>query len=178
MTSVRIAVLLLLAATPALAQSALKKHDTNAPIDIDAARIEVADKAGLSTWTGDVRVKQGDLNLDANQVKLHYHRKGDTPVIERLDAVGAVHLTSPTERATGDYGIYDVERRLVTMTGNVVLNQNQSVLRGSRLVIDLDSGRSTLDGNRSGPATPGLPGTATDGARVTGHFVVPEKRAQ
>jgi lipopolysaccharide export system protein LptA len=172
----RLALLLALVATPALAQSALKKHDTNAPIDINAARIEVADKAGLSTWTGDVRVKQGDLNLNADQVKLHYYRKGDTPVISRLDAVGAVQLTSPSERATAAYGIYDVERRLVTLTGNVVLNQNQSVLRGSRLVIDLENGRSTLDG-RASAAAPGV-GQPSEGGRVSGRFVVPERKPQ
>ncbi len=166
----------LVLATPVLAQSALKKHDTSGPIDINAKTIEVQDKAGLSIWTGDVRIKQGDLNLAANQVKLYYHRNGDTPVISRLDASGGVQLASPSERATGDYGIYDVERRILTMTGTVVLNQNQSVLRGSRLVIDLDSGRSTLDGRAS--AAPGAPGQPAEGGRVSGRFVVPERKAQ
>ena len=173
----RLALLLLLAATPAVAQSALKKHDTNAPIDVNADKIEVQDKQGISIWTGNVRVKQGDLDLASNSVKLFYRRKGDTPEIVRLDAIGAVQLTSPSERATGAYGIYDVEHRLLTMTGGVVLNQNQSVLRGQRLVIDLASGRSTLDG-RVSSAAPGTPGQAEGGGRVSGRFVVPERKSQ
>lgn len=172
----RIALLLVLAATPALAQSALKKHDTSGPIDVNAARIEVQDKAGQALFSGDVRVKQGDLNLAANSVKVFYRRKGDNPEIVRLDASGGVQLNSPSERATGEYGIYDVEHRLLTMTGGVVLNQNQSVLRGSRLVIDLDSGRSTLDGKRN--SAPGTPGQPSEGGRVSGRFVVPERKAQ
>lgn len=173
----RFALLLVVLATPALAQSALKKHDTNAPIDINAAKIEVQDKAGLSIWTGDVRMQQGDLSLAANQIKLHYFRKGETPTVTRMDAIGGVQLSSPSERATGSYGIYDVDHRLLTMTGNVVLNQNQSVLRGQRLVIDLDSGRSTLDGRTSG-AAPGTPGQPAEGGRVSGRFVVPERKTR
>ncbi len=172
----RIVLLLALVATPAFAQSALKKHDTSGPIDVNAARIEVQDKAGQALFSGDVRVKQGDLNLAANSVKVFYRRKGDNPEIVRLDASGGVQLNSPSERATGEYGIYDVEHRLLTMTGGVVLNQNQSVLRGSRLVIDLDSGRSTLDGRQS--AMPGTPGQPSEGGRVSGRFVVPERKAQ
>ena len=172
----RLALLLVLLATPALAQSALKKHDTNGPIDINAAKIEVQDKAGQALFSGDVRMKQGDLALNANSVKVFYRRKGDNPEIIRLDARGGVSLVSPSERATGDYGIYDVEHRLLTMTGAVVLNQNQSVLRGSRLVIDLDSGRSTLDGRRN--AAPGTPGQPAEGGRVSGRFVVPERKSQ
>ena len=49
-------------------------------------------------------------------------------------------------------------------------------LRGSpqkaRLVIDMNSGRATVDGNAVGGPT-----TAASGGRVTGHFTVP-KRAQ
>ena len=167
----------LLVAGTAHGQSALEKHDTNGPIDIDAAKIDVQDKAGQALFSGDVRMKQGDLNLAANTVKVFYRKKGDAPEIVRLDASGGVNLVSPSERATGDYGIYDVEHRLLTMTGHVVLNQNQSVLRGSRLVIDLENGRSSLDSRVTGGGASGV-GQTSSGGRVSGRFVVPERKAQ
>jgi lipopolysaccharide export system protein LptA len=168
-------VLAVLVAAPAGAQvgpSALRGHDTSAPIDVDAQRIEVRDPEGLAIFSGDVKVKQGALNLQAQTLRVSYRREGDSPVIRRLDAQGGVRLTSPSERAQAAYGIYDVERRIITLVGSVVLNQGQSVLRGERLAIDLTSGRSALDARASGP----LAGAATgSGGRVTGRFVVPER---
>jgi len=175
---VRSAILVLLIAlvntVPALAQStsALKHHDTNAAVDFDAARIEVLDKQNQAVLSGAVKVRQGDLDLAAEQIKVFYQQKAGDRVVKRMDASGGVRLTSPSETATGRLGIYDVERRLVTVTGGVVLTQGQSVLRGERLAIDLDSGRSTIDG-RSGAETPAQAGQPS--GRVTGHFVVPER---
>ncbi len=166
--------LLAVLAIPAVAQgtSALKHHDTNAPVDIDAGRAELSNKANHVVFTGAVKIKQGDLNLNAERVKIFYQAKGDQQVATRMDASGGVRLTSPSETATGNMGVYDVERRLVTVTGGVILTQGQSVLRGERLAIDLDSGRSTIDG-RGGAETPAQAGQPS--GRVTGHFVVPER---
>ena len=54
------------------------------------------------------------------------------------------------------------------MLGNVTLTRDESVVHGARLVMDLDSGRSTLDGSAVG-------GTSS-GGRVTGRFTVPQKK--
>lgn len=162
-----------IAATPASAQSgfgssALRGHDTRAPIDIDAARIEVRDRDNQAIFSGDVRVDQGSMTLNAATMRVFYERAaGGNLAITRLDAEGGVRLTSPSERASARLGIYDVETRQLTFIGNVVLNKGDSVLRGDRLVIDLSNGRSTLDGSASGTG---------EGARVTGRFVVPERK--
>lgn len=165
--------LVLLVAGGASAQtSALKNHDTDAPIDFDAARIEVRDKENQALLSGDVKIRQGNMTLDADTVKIFYARPArGNPSVRRLDAQGNVRLVSPSERATGRYGIYDVIEKQVTLIGDVVLNQGESQLRGQRLAIDLDSGRSTLDGASSG-GTPGKPGA---GGRVSGRFVVPPR---
>ena len=166
---------LLLAGAPAAAQtSALARHNTDAPITFDADKIEVRDTDSQALATGNVRIVQGSMDLTANQVKLFYTRQnGKDPEIQRLDAQGNVKLTSPTERATGRTGIYDVRQRQITLIGDVVLTRGESVLRGQRLSIDLDSGRSTLDGAGSGGTTKGVP--ATSGGRVSGRFVVPPR---
>ena len=170
-----IALALLVAAAPAasqggLAQSALARHDTRAPIDIDAARIEVRDRENQAIFSGDVRVRQANMTLEAGQLRVFYDRgQGEALTILRIDAEGGVTLVSPSERARGAYGVYDVEDRQLTLIGNVVLTRGDSVLRGQRLSIDLESGRSTLDGAAAG----GEAGSS----RVTGRFVVPERRS-
>ena len=168
-------VLLALFAAPAFAQtSALKGHDTNAPIDVDAARIEVRDNDAQAVFSGDVKIRQAELTLDADSVKVLYQRagKGD-PQIQRLDARGNVRMTSPSERASGRTAIYDVPARIITVLGDVVLTRGDSVLRGERLAINLESGRSTLDGR--GSAAPAAPGAPAAGGRVSGRFVVPQR---
>jgi lipopolysaccharide export system protein LptA len=164
-----------LAAGVAMAQdgfgpSALRGHDTRAPIDINAARIEVRDRDRQAIFSGDVRVDQGNMTLNAATIRVFYERAGGGNLaITRLDAGGGVRLTSPSELASARTGIYDVETRQLTFVGNVVLNRGESVLRGDRLVINLDNGRSTLDGSAS---------ASGEGARVTGRFVVPPRRTE
>lgn len=174
----RLAVLLLLPGTaglwPATAQgittSALRGLDTRAPIDVDADRIDVLDQQNQAIFTGNVRVRQGTLTLEANRIRIAYARpagsRGD-PEIQRLDADGNVRLATPSERATSRFGLYDVDRRILTLIGNVVLTQGTTRVQGNRLTIDLASGRSTLDGQTS---------TGQPGTRVQGRFAVPERR--
>jgi lipopolysaccharide export system protein LptA len=167
------------AATAALAQvkqqssvSALKGHDTNAPVDVSADRIEVQDRADRALFTGNVHAVQAEMTLDTPRLTVAYSNAqgGGNPQIQRLDAAGGVLVKSPTETAKGDFGIYDLNRKLITLIGNVQLNQQQNQVNGSRLVIDLDSGRAVVDG--------GPPGVNSSGGRVTGHFIVPQRQQQ
>jgi lipopolysaccharide export system protein LptA len=87
--------------------------------------------------------------------------------IRRLDAAGGVLVRSPSETAKGDFGIYDLDRKIITLLGNVQLVRQQNRVSGARLVIDLDSGRAVIDG--------GPPGVNQTGGRVTGHFTVPQR---
>jgi lipopolysaccharide export system protein LptA len=167
-----------LAATAALAQqqqqgaaSALKGHDTNAPVDVSSQRIEVQDRADRAVFVGDVHAVQGDLTMDTERLTVAYSTapsKGGNVQINRIDAAGGVVVRSPSETAKGDLGIYDIDRRLITVLGNVQLNQGANQINGSRLVIDLDSGRAVVDG--------GPPGVNSSGGRVTGHFTVPQRQ--
>ena len=153
--------------------SALKGHNSNAPVDVTADRIEVQDRADRAIFAGNVHVTQAELTLDTARLTVAYSSSGGQPnsngvQIRRLDAAGGVVVHSPTETAKGEFGIYDLDRKLITLIGNVQLNRDQNQVMGSRLVIDLDSGRAVIDG--------GPPGVNQSGGRVTGHFTVPQKK--
>ncbi len=159
------------AAFAALAQaqepvSALKGHNANAPVDVSADRIEVQDRADRAIFAGNVHVTQSELTLDTARLTVAYSNPGAIQ-IDRLDASGGVIVKSPSETARGDFGVYDLNRKLITLVGNVRLNRGDSQIVGSRLVIDLNSGRAVIDG---GPA-----GVGKSGGRVTGHFTVPKR---
>ena len=164
---------LAIAASAALGQgagSALKGHDTDAPVDVAADRIEVQDRADRAIFTGNVEVRQGNLQLSTARLTVAYANQGGIE-IERLEASGGVVLRSPSETARSRFAIYDLNRRLVTMIGGVTLNRGQSHVQGARLGLDLDSGRAVMDGGAAG-----APGVAGDGGRVTGRFTVPQRR--
>ena len=146
--------------------SALKGHNSNAPVDVSAERIEVQDRADRAIFAGDVVVRQAELTLLTSRLTVAYSNAGGIQ-IDRLDASGGVTVRTPSETATGDFGVYDLDRRLITLIGDVQLQRAGSRINGSRLVIDLTSGRAVLDG---GPA-----GVGQSGGRVTGRFTVPQR---
>ena len=163
---------------PAAAQavSALRNHDTHAPVDVAADRIEVQDNANRAIFSGNVKIVQAEMTLTAARVTVLYSKPppgsaADAgPQVQRMDASGNVYVVDPSETARGDFGVYDTQRRLITMIGDVTLTRGQSVVHGARLVMDLDSGRSTLDGSAVGGV-----GAASSGGRVTGRFTVPQR---
>lgn len=149
------------------AQSVLKNHDTYQPLDISAERLEMQQRQGRAIFSGAVQVTQGKLVLRSDTITVFYDLS-DTdsdPTISRLDAQGKFELMSESETLLGDWGIYDVDRQLVTVGGNVIFRQGTSELTGSRLEFDLVSGLAKLDGEDTRDA---------DG-RVRGSFTVPNQ---
>ena len=161
---------------PAIGQgatSALRGHNSNAPVDVAADRIEVQDRADRAIFSGNVIVRQSDLTLNAARLTVAYSDAGGIQ-IERLDASGGVTVRSPSETARGQFAIYDLNNRLITLLGGVTLTRGASHVSGGRLVIDLDSGRAVMDGSAVG-GTRAPDGTTTEGSRVTGTFTVPQR---
>ena len=94
--------------------------------------------------------------------------------INRITATGGVTVTRGNEAASGNVAVYDFGRRVITMAGNVRLRRGGDTLSGGRLVIDLASGVSSVDGRASGSSSVVGSGTETRGGRVTGTFTVPQ----
>ncbi len=154
---------------------ALANHNSNAPVDFAAGSIEVQDRSDRVVLAGNVRVTQAGLTVTAPRMTVAYTRSGGTDV-NRLDATGGVTVVKGDESAKGNVAIYDLDRRLITMVGNVELRQRGNHLRGGRLVIDLNSGRATVDGRGAARGPDGNPVQGGTGGRVTGTFTVPERK--
>ena len=165
--------LTLLAAGAAVAQqgvSALKGHDSHAPVDISADRGEAQDRADRVVFAGNVIVKQEELTLRTTRLTVAYSNNGNGIDIDRIDASGGVTVISPSETARGDFAVYDLDNGLITMVGNVRLERGGSFLTGGRLTIDLGTGRAVMDG--------GMRGVNQAGGRVSGRFTVPKRNTK
>ena len=150
--------------------SALKGHNSRAPVDISADRGEAQDRADRVVFAGNVIVHQEELTLRTARLTVAYSNNNGID-INRIDASGGVVVVSPSETARGDFAVYDLDQGLITMVGNVRLERSGSYLSGGRLTIDLDSGRAVMDGGLRGVNQGG-------GGRVTGRFTVPQRNSR
>ena len=79
-----------------------------------------------------------------------------------------VFVSSPQETAQGDHGVYDVDSESITLIGSVVLTRDKNVIRGARLVLNLVTGESRIEGAPAGGAQ----------GRVRGRFVPGQKQSK
>jgi lipopolysaccharide export system protein LptA len=151
---------------PNALQGFSQNHDQ--PVQIEAATLEVRDKDKVATFSGNVKVVQGDTTMRCKSLVVFYEQdseddgkgktlKAATPgpggqqKIKRLEARGAVVVTQKDQTATGELGLFDMATNTVTMTGTpVVMTQGQNVLRGDKLVVDLTSGVSRVESGKNG----------------------------
>ena len=164
----RLRFLLLIPALAAVApasgqQSGRSGFNSNAPVDVEADRIEVQDRADRAIFSGNVIARQGNMTMNAARLTVAYTDTSGVDV-QRLEASGGVTLRTPSETARGNFAIYDVNRRIVTLTGGVHLTQGQNRVQGGRLVLDLNSHRAVMDGGGST-------------GRVSGRFTVPQRQS-
>lgn len=172
--------LLTFAAGDAGAQSAVQgvpnamqgfSQNRDQPIQIEAASLEMRDKKKEATFTGDVKVVQGDTTMKSKSLVVFYDGGGNnaapaagnakpapkapikaaqpgpggSSAIRRLEARGSVVVTQKDQVVTGETAVFDTKSNLVTMLGGVVLTQGKNVLRGDRLVVDMTTGTSRVE---------------------------------
>jgi lipopolysaccharide export system protein LptA len=153
--------------------SSLKKHDVNQPIDISADELEVQTKDNTAIFRGHVEAIQSDLNLKAERVTVYYREEPGTTLpksgasaISRIDASGNVVLSSPSETVHSKWGVYDLDMKIVTLGGSVVMAKNGNNIRGDRLQLDLVSGVTRIEGGD----------VKAEDNRVRGRFVPPARK--
>jgi lipopolysaccharide export system protein LptA len=93
------------------------------------------------TFTGNVVIRQGEVRMRADAVRVHVVQNKP----DKIYAQGNVVVDTPSGIATGDSGVYDVNPRIITLKGRVVLTKDKNVMRGRQLVVNLITGVATLD---------------------------------
>lgn len=174
---------LTIAVSEASAQSAVQgvpnamqgfSQNRDQPIQIEAATLEMRDKKKEATFSGDVKVVQGDTTMKSKTLVVFYEGGGSaTPAsgtpnaaakpapkapikaaqpgpggsssIKRLEARGNVIVTQKDQVVTGETAVFDTRTNLVTMLGGVVLTQGKNVLRGDKLIVDMTTGTSRVE---------------------------------
>jgi lipopolysaccharide export system protein LptA len=144
------------------------------PVQIDAATLEVRDKNKMATFSGNVHVVQGDTTMKCQTLVVFYGQEvgiaqnGNEPKapaagmpknaqnIRKIEARGGVTVITKDQNASGDLGVYDLQSKTITLTGNVVVSQGQNVIHGERVVVDTVTGNARVESSES--ASTGRPG--------------------
>ncbi|MEA2877622.1 MAG: lipopolysaccharide export system protein LptA [Hyphomicrobiales bacterium] len=142
------------------------------PVKIESDALEVRDKQRQATFMGNVKLVQGETILQCKTLVIFYEDTSAAPAaapkkgapataqkqgvgtgtgqqIKRAEAKGDVRVTQKDQTATGDNGVFDVKSNNVTLTGNVVVTQGTNVLRGDRMVVNLDTGVARVESDKA-----------------------------
>jgi len=146
------------------------QQNRDQPIQIEAATLEMRDKKKEATFSGNVKVVQGDTTMTSKSLVVFYDSTpapapaaapvanakaapmqaatpgpGGSSSIKRLEAHGNVVVTQKDQVVTGDTAVFDTKTNLITMLGSIVLTQGKNVLRGDRLLVDMTTGVSRVE---------------------------------
>ena len=146
------------------------QQNRDQPIQIEAASLEMRDKKKEATFSGNVKVVQGDTTMTSKSLVVFYDSTpaaapaaapaanakaapmqaatpgpGGSSSIKRLEAHGNVVVTQKDQVVTGDTAVFDTKTNLITMLGTIVLTQGKNVLRGDRLLVDMTTGVSRVE---------------------------------
>jgi lipopolysaccharide export system protein LptA len=165
----------------------------DAPVQIDAGTLEVHDKTKTATFSGNVQVVQGDTTMKCHSLVVFYGQEvglggsdsevaATTPAksnlgmphgaqnIRRIEAHGGVTVLTKDQSASGDLGVYDLKAKTITLSGNVIVSQGQSIIHGERVVVDTTTGNARVESGGSGPT-----GTSAAGAGRVRALIQPGK---
>jgi lipopolysaccharide export system protein LptA len=146
--------------------AAAQLSQSGGPVAYSADNLEYFDQQRMLVLIGNVEVAQDKSTLRASKLTLYFTASA-TPMtqnagfgagdIERIVAEGDVYFVRPEQTARGDQAIYEVKTDSVTFTGNVVLANDQGVIRGERALLEIGGRRSTISpGQGSGQRVRGV----------------------
>ncbi len=107
---------------PAAGQGLNLGRGSSEPVEILARNgIEWDRPAQRYTARGDARATQGDTVVEADELIAHYRQRAEgSTEIYRLEATGRVRISTPTQRALADKGIYDTDSGVLVLTGKTL----------------------------------------------------------
>jgi lipopolysaccharide export system protein LptA len=127
--------------------------DTTLPVEVTAENLEVNQADGSATFAGNVLVKQGEMRMQAGQIRVEYDQTGKE--IYRLHASGGVLLVNATDAAEASEAVYTIASGEVVLKGKVLMTQGQTAIKGQTLIINLKTGTGRMEGGVTTTFTPG-----------------------
>ena len=153
---------LLLAITFLAGNAFALPDDRSQPVQIEANQAERDAKTGVTTYSGNVDIRQGSIHISADNVVLDTKNNELT----RIRATGgpatySQQLTGPTDTVEAKASTihFDVAKDLITLQGNGSIKQQGSSITGEHIEYDIKSERVK--------AQAAEPGSSNNSKRIT-----------
>ena len=122
-------------------------------VNIEADSMEVLDAEKRAVFKGNVHAQRTETRLTSDRMVVTYRDVQQADGSKRtdvamIDAQGNVKIQTPRQTITGDSALLDVAGDLLTVTGNVVVTEGSTVIRGTKLKADLKAKTSSMTGGR------------------------------
>lgn len=118
------------------------------PLKIKSDNMTFDQKDKSVVFTGHVHADRGDGELTSNALHVLFVNERLHDVSEMI-AEGNVRISQGARYATSDRAVLDQAKHLVVLTGNPVVHDGTDEIAGSRITVDLNSGRSVVEGARA-----------------------------
>ncbi len=113
--------------------------------------LEYWENRNLAVARGNAVAVRGDRRLAADVLAAHFKKdQAGVSKVHEIEAFDNVLISSPEEIVRAEYGIYNVETGIATLTGSVKITRGDSQLNGARAQVNLNTGVSTLLGGARG----------------------------
>lgn len=116
-----------------------------------AQNLEYWQDRRLAVARGDAVALSGDRRIAADVLSAYVDEdsEGET-TLRKVEAFGAVVVSTPDEQASGERAVYDAASAMVTLCGEVAIRRGGNEIKGDCAEVDLNSGVSRLIGGGGG----------------------------
>ncbi len=112
--------------------------DTKKPIKIEADEVKIQKNKNVIDFMGKVKATQENLNIFSDKMLVKYQKDSKNKIsIKNIKAFGNVILKNETLTAKGDNAVYDFSNQIITLKGNIILNEKDVVILGDILTYDI-----------------------------------------
>ncbi len=137
-----------IALLPLLLMFSLSGHalptDKDQPVEINSDSAELRDKDGYAVYSGNVKMTQGSLEIDAERIELFFPDKELTRAIIYGGERGQAYFQQAPKtgeklvRGSADRIIYQIDPDEIRLLQNAVFCQKGSEQKGMRIIYDIE----------------------------------------
>ena len=112
------------------------------PYEITSENMFIEREQKTIGFSGNVILKQGSAYLTADQIELFFNNSFNEEGFYKMLASGNILIkNNDSTSITGNLATYNVSDEKIIMTENVVLKNQMSMIKGNKLILDINSGK-------------------------------------
>ena len=112
------------------------------PYEITSENMFIEREQKTIGFSGNVILKQGSAYLTADQIELFFNNNFNEKGFYKMLASGNILIkNNDSTSITGNLATYNVSDEKIIMTENVVLKNKMSMIKGNKLILDINSGK-------------------------------------